>query len=49
VAAETMIAVTTGDVITRSRRTAMTSVTYLPHWRQATPTAHSSRPRSRST
>jgi hypothetical protein len=49
VAAATTTAAMTGDVITRSQRTAVMSATYLLHQRQATPTAHSSRPRDRST
>jgi hypothetical protein len=36
---------TTSDVITSSRRIAVTSTVYLLHRRQATPTAPSSRPR----
>jgi hypothetical protein len=43
------IAVTTGDVTTSSRKAAVMSVTFLPYRRQATPTAHSNRPRGRST
>jgi hypothetical protein len=48
-AAMKTIVMTTGDVITRSRRTTAMSASYLPHWRHATPTAHSSRLRGRST
>jgi hypothetical protein len=44
----TTIAVMTSDV-TSSRKTDTTSTTYLPRWRQATPTARSNRPRGRST
>jgi hypothetical protein len=49
VAEATTIAVTTGGVITNSRRTTATSATYLLNWRQATPTTPSSCPRGRST
>jgi hypothetical protein len=49
VAEATMITVTINDVITSSRRTTVTSATYLLHRRQATPTTPSSRPRGRST
>jgi hypothetical protein len=36
-------------VTTSSRKTVTMSATGLPHWRQATPTARSNRPRGRST
>jgi hypothetical protein len=49
VAVGTMIVVTTGDVITSSQKTTATSATCLPYRRQATPTAHSNKPRGRST